>query len=177
MGTDSIVARAGVALVIGLTVASVPLFGCSPKNTTTGSKPSSDVAVEQSLDAGSDSSATRPVASEVIATASAGRKAMMAKDVASATPSYADGVYEATASGGKFGDVSVSVTIRGGAITAVTVGDNHESAPMAQKAQSVVIPQILETQSVEDIDVATGATQTSEAIIEAVRTVLARASA
>ncbi len=91
-------------------------------------------------------------------------------------PTYRDGVYQGEGSGGRFGIVPVTVTIEDGAITRITVGANEETAAMAEKAQSVVVPQIIEKQSTEDIDMATGATLTSQAIVDGVASVLERAA-
>ncbi len=92
------------------------------------------------------------------------------------TSMYADGVYRAS-SMGKVGQVPVVVTIEGGVITDIRVGQNSEVAAMAEKAQDYVIPQIIELQTTEGVDTASGATFTSEAIIDAVAQVLERASA
>ena len=91
-----------------------------------------------------------------------------------AGPLYKDGTYRARAQG-KFGDVGVRVTISDGRIVKVALDANAESAPMAQTARDVVVPQIIETQSADDIDAAAGATMTSDAIVEAVSQVLDRA--
>lgn len=93
-----------------------------------------------------------------------------------AAPAYRDGVYRASARG-KGGDVPVTVTVSGGKITDVVVGENSEVPAMADKAQSVVIPQIIESQSTQGIEAATGATFTSDAIIAAVSKALAHAEA
>lgn len=93
-----------------------------------------------------------------------------------ASASYTDGVYRATASG-KFGDVTVTVTVEDGQIAGITVGSTSESPAMATKAREVVIPQILEQQGVDDIDLATGASCTSQAIVDAVADALSRAVA
>ena len=90
-------------------------------------------------------------------------------------PVYADGVYRAS-SAGKVGQVPVTVTIEDGVITDIRVGQNSEVAAMAEKAQRYVIPQILELQTTEGVDVASGATLTSDAIIDAVAQALERAS-
>ncbi len=89
-------------------------------------------------------------------------------------PRYKDGTYRSY-SDGKFGAVGVRVTVVDGKIAKIALEANSEAAPMAKTAQDVVVPQILETQSVEDIDMATGATLTSEAIVDAVAKVLVRA--
>lgn len=91
-------------------------------------------------------------------------------------PVYADGVYRASGMG-KVGEVPVTVTIEDGVVTDIRVGQNSEVAAMAEKAQDYVIPQILELQTTEGVDAASGATLTSDAIIDAVAQVLERASA
>jgi NosR/NirI family nitrous oxide reductase transcriptional regulator len=88
--------------------------------------------------------------------------------------SYRDGVYYASGKG-KLGDVPVTVVIDNGMITRISIGENHESPIMAEKAQETVIPEIVSTQST-DVDVASGATATSNAIIEAVNQALQRAA-
>lgn len=89
---------------------------------------------------------------------------------------YTDGVYRAS-SAGKVGEVPVTVTIEDGAIKDIRVGQNSEVAAMAEKAQRYVIPQILELQTTEGVDAASGATLTSDAIVDAVAQALERASA
>lgn len=89
---------------------------------------------------------------------------------------YRDGVYSASAQG-KAGDVSVTVTIENGEIAKIVLGDNSEEPAMAQKAQDVVVPQIIEAQSVEGVEAASGATVTSDAIVAAVSQALERAAA
>ena len=68
----------------------------------------------------------------------------------------------------------MTVVISGGRITSIEVGPNEESSVMAERAQSQVIPAIIEAQSA-DVEVVTGATMTSEAIIDAVNQALERA--
>ena len=87
---------------------------------------------------------------------------------------YRDGTYYASGTG-KFGPVPVTVVISGGRITSIEVGPNEESSVMAERAQSQVIPAIIEAQTA-DVEVVTGATMTSEAIIDAVNQALERAS-
>ncbi len=90
-------------------------------------------------------------------------------------PCYRDDVYRATAQG-RCGTLMVTVTIENGAISAIQVGQNYETQAMLEKAEEVVIPQIIEQQSTDDIETATGATVTSNAIIEAVSSILERAA-
>ena len=89
---------------------------------------------------------------------------------------WRDGTYYATGQGGRFGGVPVTVVIKAGRISSVTLRANSETDAMAEKARSVVVPQILKEQGVDDIDVASGATMTSDAIIDGVAQALERAS-
>lgn len=100
--------------------------------------------------------------------------APMAQMGAADVAAYRDGVYRATGTG-KLGAVPVTVTISGGRIASVQVGQNVEATAMLEKAENVVIPQIIDSQGVEGVDAAAGATMTSNAIIEAVASALDRA--
>lgn len=94
----------------------------------------------------------------------------------SASTTYHDGTYRASARG-KCGEVPVTVTVEGGVISGIVVGQSSEVEAMLDKAETEVIPQILATQSTEGIDAASGATVTSEAIVAAVSEALTRAAA
>ena len=148
------VAVAGLVVVLGCSVAAFAPIDLSNSK------------VGDALSAVSASTAT--------ATASSDETVSPASD--KGTPVYADGVYRASGMG-KVGEVPVTVTIEDGTVTDIRVGQNSEVAAMAEKAQDYVIPQILELQTTEGVDAASGATLTSDAIIDAVAQVLERASA
>ncbi len=78
-----------------------------------------------------------------------------------------DGVYSA-ASMGKNGDVHVTVTVTGGQISAVEVGEHSDDLDVCQAAIDTIPGEIVEAQSVA-VDAVSGATYTSTAIIEAVK--------
>ncbi len=82
----------------------------------------------------------------------------------------ADGVYESSANG-MGGAVKVTVTVSGGKITAVEVGEHNETAGISDPAIEQMPAKIVEAQSA-DVDVVAGATVTSEAIKEAVKAAL-----
>lgn len=88
--------------------------------------------------------------------------------------SLRDGIYYDSAMG-KIGTVNVTVVIQDGNIVRISLGENHEYSAMVESAQNKVIPEIIATQST-GVDVASGATITSEAIIEAVDKILERAA-
>ncbi|MGE4353878.1 MAG: FMN-binding protein [Oscillospiraceae bacterium] len=77
-----------------------------------------------------------------------------------------DGVYTGTGTGFR-GETTVSVTVSGGEITDITVESYRDDAQYFERAESTVIANILEEQSV-DVDTVTGATFSSNGIMEAV---------
>lgn len=82
-------------------------------------------------------------------------------------------IYSASADG-KIGPVMVEVTFEGGVITAVAVTDQQETEGVADPALEQIPAAIVEQQSVA-VDVVSGATYTSTAIIEAVKDCIAQA--
>lgn len=86
---------------------------------------------------------------------------------------FTAGVYTATGMGMN-GDVAVTVTFSGDAITAITVGDHQETAGISDPAISKIPDNILAQQSTA-IDVISGATLTSNALIEAVNDTIRQA--
>ena len=86
----------------------------------------------------------------------------------------ADGTY--TASGkGIGGDVPVTVTVEGGKITAVEVGENSETQGIGSKAIEQLPAAIVEANGTDGVDAMAGATVTSKAIFSAVNDALANA--
>lgn len=176
MRTGYKVAAAGLVVVLGCSVAAFAPFGSSnPIGSTRADGQSTEqAAVSQSVEASSEGeSVSEPAGIVGSAAACEGEGAEQESDGA---PTYVDGVYRASAAG-KVGQVPVTVTIEDGAITDIRIGQNSEVAAMAEKAQRYVVPQILELQTTEGVDAASGATLTSEAIIDAVAQALERASA
>ena len=88
--------------------------------------------------------------------------------------SYADGTYEGTGKG-MGGDVPVTVTIEGGAITAVEVGDNSETQGIGSKAIEQLPAEIVAANGTEGVDGVSGASVTSKAIFTAVEEALSQA--
>ncbi|HPT35742.1 MAG TPA: FMN-binding protein, partial [Bacillota bacterium] len=82
-----------------------------------------------------------------------------------------DGEYEGTGNG-LFGPIKVSVTMEGGKIVDIKVLEHRETAGISDPAFKRVPQDIIEKQSLEDIDTIAGATFTSEGIIEAVKNAL-----
>ena len=95
------------------------------------------------------------------------------KPVETATVSYVDGTYVGTGKGmnGKF---QVTVTIAGGQVTDIQVGENSETQGIGSNAIEQMPGRIIQAQSV-NVDGVAGATVTSDAIKEAVADALSQA--
>lgn len=98
-------------------------------------------------------------------------------DAAAATPevqgNYKDGVYEGTGKGNN-GDIKVEVTVEGGNITSVVLKEHGETEGIYEAAEKAVVTDIIKTQNAE-VDAVSGATNTSNGIMEAVANALADA--
>ena len=89
--------------------------------------------------------------------------------------SYTAGTYTAKAAGNN-GDVEVSVTFSDSEITEITVGENQETAGLADAPIESIPAAIVKAQSA-DVDTVSGATNTSNAIITAVKDCMQQATA
>ena len=93
--------------------------------------------------------------------------------VFAAAPVYKDGIYTGSAEG-RNGDITVSVTVKDGAISAIDVTDQQETPSFWENAQDV-IPQIIAANQTDGVDAVSGATLSSEGIKKAVDCALANA--
>jgi uncharacterized protein with FMN-binding domain/DMSO/TMAO reductase YedYZ heme-binding membrane subunit len=91
---------------------------------------------------------------------------------ASSSGTYQDGTYEGSGTG-RNGTIDVTVTVSGGKITAIEIGDNREDEKWLARAESV-IDEIIAANGT-DVDTVSGATFSSSGIIEAVRDALKNA--
>ncbi|MDO4174324.1 MAG: FMN-binding protein, partial [Eubacteriales bacterium] len=91
-----------------------------------------------------------------------------------ANVTYQDGTYTGTAPGFG-GDITVSVTIEGGKMTAIEIVSAAGETPSYLSRAKKIIDTMLETQSA-DVDVVSGATYSSNGIINAVKNALVKAS-
>ena len=90
-----------------------------------------------------------------------------ADGAAAADGAYTDGTYTAS-SKGIGGDVPVTVTVEGGKITAVEVGDNSETDGIGSKAIEQLPDAIVAANGTDGVDAVAGASVTSKAIFTAV---------
>ena len=89
---------------------------------------------------------------------------------------FTPGTFSGTGSGGYGGDITVSVTFDETSILAVEIAEHGETEAFANTAFQVLIPAIIESQSVS-LDTVSGATMTSTALLEAVRNAIIAAGA
>ena len=90
---------------------------------------------------------------------------------AEAAASLADGTYTGTGKG-IGGNVPVTVTVAGGKITDVEVGDNSETQGIGSKAIEQLPAKIVEANGTDGVDAVSGASVTSKAIFTAVEEAL-----
>ena len=83
-----------------------------------------------------------------------------------------DGVYEATAPGMN-GDITVRAAVMDGEIIKIST-DHQESAEVGAPAIDELIRRVMDVQD-PDVDIVTGATETSEAFVEAMKAALTQA--
>ena len=82
----------------------------------------------------------------------------------------------ATATGeGFFGDITVTVTLERGKITAVTADGPNETAGIGSRAL-MMLPDQMVRQNKADVDVLSGATMTSNGIIQGAKAAIAEIS-
>ena len=101
-------------------------------------------------------------------------EATNAEATEAAAGSYADDTYEGTGKG-IGGDVPVTVTVEGGKIASVEVGDNSETQGIGSNAIEQLPELIVEAGGTEGVDGVSGATITSNAIFAAVEEALEQA--
>lgn len=93
---------------------------------------------------------------------------------------YVDGTYTGDVTDAHWGDLQVEVTIADGQISDVTFleAPNHRSRSVSinDRAEPILISEVLDVQDA-DVDIVTGATDTSEAFIESLSSALQEAEA
>ena len=97
---------------------------------------------------------------------SASLPAGLTQTSASGALTLADGTYTGTGSGYR-GQTQVSVTVENGSVTAISVDASDDDASFLADAQAGVVPAVISQQSL-DVDPVSGATYSSNGILEAV---------
>ena len=117
----------------------------------------------------SDTSTTSATTSDTSSTTSTTTTATTASG-------YVDGTYTGSGTGHKNGTTTVSVTISNGAITDITTVSTQDDTPYYDRAFSTVVSEIIEAQSTS-VSAVSGATHSSDGIMEAVANAIAQAKA
>lgn len=89
---------------------------------------------------------------------------------------YADGTFTGTAEG-YGGELEVEVTIENDEITGIEVVSHSETEGLGDEAFDDVIGQIIDNQSTDDVEAVSGATESSNAVVNAVDNALEEAEA
>lgn len=87
---------------------------------------------------------------------------------------YKDGTYQGSGTGFRGGTTTVSVTVKSGKITSVTVESTEDDQQFFDRAYSTVSAGIIKSQST-DVNAVSGATYSSNGIMQAVANALAKA--
>ena len=122
--------------------------------------------------AGAHAAAFNPEGAKMEEATGDGNAAPAAAAVSDAT--YQDGSYQA-AHDGKEGPVPVTVTVSGGKIASVEIGDNNDTAGIGSQAIDA-LPAAIVAANGADVDAISGATMTSDAIIAGVQECLEQAA-
>lgn len=87
---------------------------------------------------------------------------------------YKDGTYEGSGTGFRGGTTTVSVTVKGGKVTSVTVKSTEDDQQFFDRAYSTVSAEIIKSQFT-DVQAVSGATYSSNGIMQAVANALEKA--
>lgn len=97
-----------------------------------------------------------------------------ASDVDTTTLTYTDGTYEGTGKG-HAGDITVKVTVTGGKVSAIEVLSQTETPAIFDSAVDTIIAAAIENNGASNVDVVSGATNSSNGLLEAITNALANA--
>lgn len=174
-----------VCIILAAAVGSALLAGCGSDDSSSSSssaeselssaESSSSGSTEETADTETTESGEGSSASTDSSDSSDSSESSGTTEDTAAESLWADGTYTATAAG-KISDFEVTVTIENGVITDVSIGENEETENRGAIAVEYIPSKIVKAQSAE-VDVITGATVTSEAIMDAVAECLAEAEA
>ena len=95
-------------------------------------------------------------------------------DVDTTTLTYTDGTYEGTGKG-HAGDITVKVTVTGGKVSAIEVLSQTETPAIFDSAVDTIIAAAIENNGASNVDVVSGATNSSNGLLEAITNALANA--
>ncbi len=91
-----------------------------------------------------------------------------------ASGKYKDGTYEGTGRGAS-SDIKVSVEVKSGKIKDVKLVDHKETKTLVDGVSQNMVPEIVKKQGTEGVEAVSGATKSSQGVIEAVNQALEKA--
>lgn len=89
----------------------------------------------------------------------------------SSSGNYVDGTYEGSGQGNE-GAIKVSLQVKDGKISKIDVVEQSETQTMMDAAIENTIPEIIEKQTAEGVDALSGATRSSQGVIDGVKAAL-----
>lgn len=92
----------------------------------------------------------------------------------SSKAAFKDGTYEGEAQGFK-APIKVSVVVKGGKVSDVTVLENGDTAELFGKASEAIIKEVKEENSADALTTVSGATYSSKGLIDAIKAALEKA--
>ena len=181
-----LVTTAAAASIVGLSyVGSVATPALLSSSTTQQATQATSTAIVTEQAATTASTTTSPSTSPTTATSSESASASTSTTgsttssssaaTTTSTSGLADGTYTGTGSGHR-GTTTIAVTISGGRITNIVTESTQDDAKYYDRAFSTVTSEIISAQSA-DVDAVSGATHSSDGIMEAVAAALAKAGA
>jgi polyferredoxin/uncharacterized protein with FMN-binding domain len=135
------------------------------QNDSTGSQYS---VTDSSSSAATDSSASS-------ASSSSSASSAASSSSASSSSAYKDGTYQGSGTGYRGGTTTVSVTVKSGKITAITLVSEGDTPDFFQRAYQTIVSEIIGNQS-SNVNAVSGATFSSNGIMQAVANALSKAS-
>lgn len=90
------------------------------------------------------------------------------------TPALKDGTYQGEGTGYK-GPIKVEVVVKGGEVTKADVLENEETQELFDGAKESIVNEVLKENSADDIELVTGATNSSKGLVEAFKAALEKA--
>lgn len=87
---------------------------------------------------------------------------------------YNDGTYQATAEG-HHGDVVMEIEVSKGKITEIEIVSSEELPAMIDAVNRRMIPKIIKAQTTEGVDIISGASESSKAVLKAVSAAIEQA--
>lgn len=87
---------------------------------------------------------------------------------------YTNGNYEGVGRGAS-SDIKVSVEVAKGKIKNITLVDHKETKTLVEGVEDNIIPEVIENQGIEEVEAISGATESSNGVIEAITKALEQA--